>query len=162
MSQIEFDPGESELNESGTGKLDQLAAALYDRPSLKLDISGYVDKKKDSEGLATVLVENKVKAQKLKALNKKGQATGSLEEVTVSTEEYEVYLAAAVAEAGIALPEKTPPAAGKIEAPENTETKTGENRVAEMERLLKQSVQVKQSDLKLLPAIAPTRSKATC
>jgi hypothetical protein len=150
LNRIEFDAGTSQLNETATAKLDQLVTVLYDRPGLKLDISGYADKQKDSEALAATLFDNKLKAQKLKALTARGEAVGSLEAVTVLPEEYEAYLAAACAEAGIQVPQAPSAAAEEQQPSQEAETPSPAADVAEMERLLRENIQVGESDLKIL------------
>ncbi len=151
LDQIEFAYGISALDEAGGARLDRLAEVLYERPGLKLDISGYADSEKDSQGLADALFENRLKAQKLKDLSGRGQAAGSLEEVALTPEEYERYLAAAFAEAGLQLPAR-PAAApeGKKPPPETGAKPAADSPAAEMERLLRAGIRVAESDLRIL------------
>jgi len=92
LQQVEFDYGLSTIPPEGAKKLGALAKALAEKPSLKLEITGYVDKEADREGLKQYLLQRKVKAQKLNDLVKKGSPAISVDEVTVSPEEYEKYL----------------------------------------------------------------------
>jgi uncharacterized protein involved in outer membrane biogenesis len=89
---IEFDYGRANLSASGEEKIKTIAAALNDRPALKLDISGRVDPANDREGLKKTSIERKVKAQKMKELAGQGQAPKSVDDVEVDQAEYEKYL----------------------------------------------------------------------
>ena len=92
LSYMQFDYGSFDLPAQDTKKLDTLVKALYDRPTLKLDIEGHVDVEKDKEGLRQYLFMKKVKAQKLKDLVSKGQPTVPVDKVTIGKDEYAKYL----------------------------------------------------------------------
>lgn len=95
LSHLEFDYGSAALPPDAESKLKSLAKALYDRPGVKLDIAGRADPVNDAEGLKRQALEHKVKAQKLKDLIKEGESVASVEEVTITPDEYPKYLAAA-------------------------------------------------------------------
>jgi hypothetical protein len=57
-----------------------------------LDISGYIDKEKDREGLRRYRFERKLKAQKVGEEGEKETEEGSLDHVTISQDEYLKYL----------------------------------------------------------------------
>jgi hypothetical protein len=92
MQYVEFTPGRATIPEDGLKKVDALATALSEKPSLKLEIAGYVSPEADREGLKQYLMQRKVKAQRLSDLVKKGGPATSVDEVTVAPEEYEKYL----------------------------------------------------------------------
>lgn len=92
LSSLEFDYGRSNLDSAAEEKLKTLATALADRPTLKLEVSGYVDKEKDPEGLKQYRLERKVKAQKLNETAKKGDADVSLDDIKIESDEYSKYL----------------------------------------------------------------------
>ncbi len=92
LSSLEFDYGRFNLDNAAEEKLKTLATALADRPTLKLEISGYVDKEKDPEGLKQYRLERKVKAQKLKETSKKSEADASLDDFKIEPDEYSKYL----------------------------------------------------------------------
>jgi uncharacterized protein involved in outer membrane biogenesis len=71
LSYLEFDYGRANLAEPNLKKIDTVVKALDDRPALKLDIQGYVDVERDTEGLKNYLFQRKVKTQKLKEMTKK-------------------------------------------------------------------------------------------
>lgn len=92
LSRIDFDPGQSALTETARARLDTLAKALADRPALKLEITGEADPAADPPGLKEALLDQRIKAQKLKESARKEQAPASAEEITVTPEEYGRYL----------------------------------------------------------------------
>jgi hypothetical protein len=92
LQQVEFDYGLSTIPPDGAKKLDALAKALAEKSSLKLEITGYVDKEADREGLKQYLLQRKVKAQKLNDLVKKGSPAVPVDDVAVTPGEYEKYL----------------------------------------------------------------------
>jgi hypothetical protein len=92
MQYVEFDPGLASIPADGIKKIDALGAALAEKPSLKLEIAGYVSPEADREGLKQYLLQRKVKAQKLNDLVKKGGSAPPVDEVVVAPDEYEKYL----------------------------------------------------------------------
>ncbi len=77
LSYVEFDYGSSVITESSAKKIETVAKALRDRPSLKMDIEGHVDLEKDKDGLKQYFFNNKLRVQKLKEMVKKGAALHS-------------------------------------------------------------------------------------
>ena len=92
MQYVEFEPGLATIPPDGQKKIDALVTALSDKPSLKLEIAGYVSAEADREGLKHYILKRKVKAQKLKDMVKKGADAQPVDEVMVTPEEYEKYL----------------------------------------------------------------------
>ena len=92
MQYVEFDPGLATIPPDGQKKIDALATALSEKPSLKLEIAGYVSPEADREGLKQYFLQRKVKAQKLNDLVKKGSAAVPVDGLVVAPEEYEKYL----------------------------------------------------------------------
>ncbi len=92
LQYMEFDPGRATLSAADLKKIDALVGALSSKPSLKLEIAGYVDPEADREGLKQFLLQRKVKAQKLNAMLKQSAAAVPVDEVTVAPGEYERYL----------------------------------------------------------------------
>jgi hypothetical protein len=137
LSYIEFDYGSSTIGDQGIKKLDTLIKALYDRPGLKLDIEGRADPEKDKEGLRQYIFQKKVRAQKLKELAKKGSQAVTVDEITISSEEYPKYLKMAYKE------EKFP-------KPRNIIGMAKDLPVPEMEKLMLTHIQVTEDDLRSL------------
>jgi uncharacterized protein involved in outer membrane biogenesis len=104
LSYIEFDYGRAALTPAAEAKIKTLAAAMTNRPALRLEITGRADPVNDLDGLRRASIENKVKAQKLKELARQGAAPKSVDEVQVSKDEYERYLRAAYDEESFPKP----------------------------------------------------------
>ena len=92
MQYVEFEPGLATIPPDGQKKIDTLVTALSEKPSLKLEIAGYISAEADREGLKHYILKRKVKAQKLKDMVKKGADAPPVDEVMVTPEEYEKYL----------------------------------------------------------------------
>jgi len=92
MQYVEFEPGLAAIPSDGQKKIDALVTALSEKPSLKLEIVGYVSSEADREGLKQYFMQRKVKAQKLNDLVKKGSPAVPVDEVAVGPDEYEKYL----------------------------------------------------------------------
>jgi uncharacterized protein involved in outer membrane biogenesis len=134
LSYIEFDPGRATLSQAAEAKIKTLATAMNNRPALKLEITGRVDPANDLEGLKRVILERKVKAQKLKELARQGAAPKSVDDVSVGKDEYERYLKAAYG-------------AEDFPKPRNVIGLAKDLPVPEMESLMLQNTKVTEADL---------------
>ena len=96
FSAIQFDHGQSIITATEKQKLGALAKILLDRPALKIELKGYVDRDKDTEGYRTELLSRKLKNEKFLALSKAGTITEGekAESINVLPEEYATYLKA--------------------------------------------------------------------
>lgn len=96
FSAIPFAPGTSVILTSEELKLDHLAKALFDRPALKIELKGYVDREKDMEAYRSELLNRKIKHEKVAALRAKEtlKADDNVETIQVLPEEYATYLTA--------------------------------------------------------------------
>lgn len=139
MSFVEFDYGSSVLAEDGRKKIEALAKVLYDRPSLKLDIEGYVDPAKDKEGLKQAKLHRLMKTQKLKEMADKDQQTMPLKDITITPSEYEKYLTLAYKAARFSKPRTALVIPKKLPR-------------AEMEKLFHDNIPVTDNDLTELAA----------
>jgi len=137
LSFVEFEYGSPMVTEPSAKKLNAIAKALNDRPSLKMDIEGHVDMEKDREGLKQVLFNRKLNAQKLDEMVKKGQPAVPLDEVKIEKPEYDKYLKMAYKE------EKFP-------KPRNVLGMAKDIPVPEMEKLIQTHLEVKDGDLRTL------------
>jgi uncharacterized protein involved in outer membrane biogenesis len=137
LGYAEFDDGSAALTEATKKKLDIIGKALYDRPALKMDITGHAAPEKDREGLKHILLLQKIKARKIRALLKTEGTTTSLDSVAVTPEEYPVYLKQVYKE------EKFP-------KPRNIIGIAKDLPVPDMERLLLANLKVTDDDLKVL------------
>lgn len=89
---VAFEPGSVQVDQEGLKKIDVLAKALYDRPLLKLEITGHADPVKDREALGKARLEERIQAAKVKALAGKGQKAPPSGKVAMEPKEYELYL----------------------------------------------------------------------
>ena len=92
LAEITFLPGYATLEPEAINHLQTLADALIDRPELKLEITGYADPLNDYEILKQVLLDRKVKTQKLSETVDKGQSVDLLDEIKLDDSEYGRYL----------------------------------------------------------------------
>jgi Domain of Unknown Function (DUF748) len=137
LSYIEFDNGRANLTPTGQSKIETLAKAMNNRPALRLELSGRVDPATDLEGLKRVSIERKVKAQKLKDLSGKGEASKSVDEVRLESSEYPQYLREAYRQETFPKPRN---AIGLVR----------DLPVVEMEKLMMQHATVGDEDLRQL------------
>jgi hypothetical protein len=137
LSTIDFADGHEALDDAAKKKLDALAKALNNRPALKLEATGRFSGDKDSEGLRRLRLERKVKAQKLAALVKGGEAPATVDAVVVSDDEYPTYLEKAYKKEKFKKPSSFLGIAKDIPAPE-------------MESLMLANLPVSDDDLRQL------------
>ena len=137
LSYIEFDSGRANLSQTAKGKIETLAKAMNNRPALRLELSGRADPATDLDGLKRVSIERKVKAQKLKELSGKGEATKSVDEVLIESSEYPRYLRQAYRQESFPKPRN---AIGLLR----------DLPVVEMEKLMTQHATVGEQDLREL------------
>ena len=137
-------PGYGRVEPEAEKRLQALSKALIDRPALRLEITGYVDPENDQKGLKQVILERKVKAQKLSEGAEKGEASGSLQDVELKPEEYEEYLTLAYEEE-------------EFDKPKNAIGFTKDLPVPEMEQLILANINVGDNELREL---AVQRAKA--
>ncbi|MBT0653891.1 DUF748 domain-containing protein [Geomobilimonas luticola] len=90
FSSIGFVPGSATLAPAEQEKLLKLAGSLNDRPSINLEISGFVEREKDREGYRTELLNKKLRGEKFLALvkSKQNRPDQSPDNVEVLPEEY--------------------------------------------------------------------------
>ena len=96
FSAIRFAAGSGKLPSEEEQKLGLLAKALADRPGLKVEIKGFVDREKDPEGYRQELLVRKLRNEKFLFLvkeqrNKEGE---NAETVQVMADEYPKFLKA--------------------------------------------------------------------
>ncbi len=140
LGYVEFDYGTSAVTEQNAKKIDTLVNALYERPALKLEITGYVDPTNDSEALRAARMKNLIVAQKIKDLPRKDDQPVAPESVQISAAEYPVYLKKAYK-------------SGKFSKPRNVFGIAKDLPDAEMEKLLLASIQINDDDLRQLASL---------
>ena len=80
-------PGSADLTSVDDQKLDTLVKALYDRPALRLEISGSIDPVADRDGLQRVFLEKQLQLRKWQSLRKSQQATITSDQITLTPAE---------------------------------------------------------------------------
>ena len=137
LSYVEFEYGTAYVESRAEEKLQKLAKVLYERPALRLDVTGRVDMDKDKEGLRQRRFERKLKAQKLNEIVKKGGTTESVDDITIEPGEYVKYLT-------LAYKKETFP------KPRNILGMTKDLPAPEMERLMLSHIEITDEDLREL------------
>jgi uncharacterized protein involved in outer membrane biogenesis len=99
LDHIAFDLGKADFSAGEVGKLDTLATALYERPALKLGITGSIDPVKDRDALAKLKLERKLGELRVKELQVTGQKVTSVDSVRLAPEDRERLVKLAYAEA---------------------------------------------------------------
>jgi len=96
FSAVQFDHGRSIITSVEEQKMGVLAKALLDRPALKVELKGYVDREKDAEAYRSELLSRKLRNEKFLALSKAGTVKEGekAESLQVLPEEYPIYLKA--------------------------------------------------------------------
>ena len=96
LSNVVFAPGSATLVPAEHKKLDTLSKALTERPGLKVELSGYVDQKRDPEGYRLELLQQKMRQEKYLELakNKQLKEGEDAEKITIQPAEYSRYLKA--------------------------------------------------------------------
>jgi len=111
-----------------------------------MDIEGYVDPEKDVEGLKRAALDQKMKAQKLNEMIRKGEPAVPVEEVEIAPAEYEKYVTLVYKAEKFPKPRNIIGMAKTLPAPE-------------MEKLFLTHTQVSDSDLRLLASERPKNVK---
>jgi hypothetical protein len=141
FSNVSFEAGSSRLSDSEKDKLLRLAQALVDRPSLDVEVSGFIDPENDPEGYRREQLNIQIKRLKYLDMKKEDKLpSGVLEkDINVSAEEYSDYLWEVYREADfpkprnfIGLTKKLPPA--EMEKLIYASTTVNENDLAELAR----------------------------
>ncbi|MGM0642532.1 MAG: DUF748 domain-containing protein [Thermodesulfobacteriota bacterium] len=115
INHLEFVAGSDKLEERAVEKLETLAKAMYERPRLKLDISGIAYERIDRSAMEEHRFLNLLKTRKFEELLEKGRAVEKVEDVSITEEEYETYLWQAYKAAPFEKPRNLVGAVEKIE-----------------------------------------------
>lgn len=94
LSSVPFAYGSTKLSATEQQKLLTLAKGLNDRPELKVELKGYVDKERDAEGYRSELLAKKMRQEKYLELvtSGKGGAVLSTDQLTIEPNEQSRYL----------------------------------------------------------------------
>jgi outer membrane protein OmpA-like peptidoglycan-associated protein len=96
LSSVTFAPGSATLTPAEEKKLETLASALSQRPGLKVELSGFIDKQRDPEGYRSELLLQKMRQEKYFELAKSRQTKegDDAEKMVIQPAEYSRYLKA--------------------------------------------------------------------
>ncbi|MFH1217183.1 MAG: DUF748 domain-containing protein [Pseudomonadota bacterium] len=89
---VHFEAGKDVIIADDLALVEKLATMLYDRPGIKVDLVGGVDRAVDTEMLRRIRFERLLKTQKLKDVAGKMPQAGGVDAITVDPEEYDEYL----------------------------------------------------------------------
>jgi hypothetical protein len=103
MGYVEFDPGSSTLSDAAKEKLDTIATALADKPSVKMDISARVDPALDEPGLRAAYVERQVRLSKMQDSSDDNPNINP-SSIPISADEYTKFLTKAYKDAKFKKP----------------------------------------------------------
>ena len=137
LGYVEFNYGASDVAEANVKKLETLINALYQRPTLKLEIAGFCDPVKDTEALRTSRMKSLLVAEKIKDLSRKDDQPVQPGSVQITGEEYPVYLKKAYK-------------SGRFTKPRNFLGIAKNLPDREMEKLLLASIKIDDDDLRQL------------
>ncbi|SMC28601.1 Uncharacterized protein involved in outer membrane biogenesis [Andreprevotia lacus DSM 23236] len=132
---VPFQPGSATLDAKHYDPLTKLAEALADRPSLQLEIAGWVNPELDREGLKQDKLDKLIRAAKARSLADSGQA--STDELTVDEADYERFIAPVYKQA-------------KFPKPKNVLGLSKSLPVEEMRKLLLANMAITDDDLRQL------------
>ena len=141
LSSVTFTPGSAILAPAEEKKLETLATALSQRPGLKVELAGFVDKQRDPEGYRSELLLQKMRQEKYLELAKSHQTKegDDAEKMIIQPAEYSRYLKA------VYLKEKFP-------KPRNMIGMIKDLPDAEMKKLIIANTKVTDQDLQQLAA----------
>ncbi|QGZ63710.1 DUF748 domain-containing protein [Paraburkholderia acidisoli] len=103
LGYVEFAPGTATLTDADNGKLDKIAQALGDKPSIKIDLIGRADPAVDTPALREQYVDNLVRQEKVKDTVGNGESVDT-SQVKVDAKEYQKYLTEAYKDADFKKP----------------------------------------------------------
>ncbi|SAK89355.1 AsmA family protein [Caballeronia temeraria] len=103
LNYIEFDAGSATLNDAAQKKLDTIAKALADKPSIRMDVTGRVDPKTDEPALRTAWLDQQVKRAKVRDMSSNGENV-DWNAIRISDADYDKYLTKAYKSADFKKP----------------------------------------------------------
>lgn len=136
---IEFAPASAVITDKETEKLDTIKKLMYERPALKLDISGYIDMEADRDALTDLTLARKIKTLSLGKDSPKD--IEALDKIELPPEEYEKLIKQVYEEEVLTDPEMQQ-TAKPLKDPALT--------IGEMENLIRQKIIVTDDELRLL------------
>lgn len=137
LQHVAFDPGSAALSETFIQNLDSLAKVLFERPGLRMDITGSVDYEADRAAMHEARFQGLLKQAKYQEISKKEQVSGTVDDVQISEEEFPEYLKEAYKNATFDKPKNFFGFEKSLPDPE-------------MEQMLRDNIIIADDDLRLL------------
>ena len=134
---LDYEHGQSRIPEESFGKLDTLAKILFERPGLKMEIQGQVNREEDINGLRRLKLEEQLKAFKLKSMIAQGKKAVPLEQIELAGPQRDKMVEKAYAKA-------------KLPKPRDKKGKRKKLSSSEKEKLLYTAIEISDDDLRLL------------
>jgi Domain of Unknown Function (DUF748) len=103
LGYVEFDPGSATLSDAANEKLDTIAKALADKPSITLEISARVDPALDEPGLRAAYVDRQVRLSKMQDASEDNPNINP-SSIPISADEYTKFLTKAYKSADFKKP----------------------------------------------------------
>ncbi|WP_158940304.1 DUF748 domain-containing protein [Burkholderia sp. S171] len=103
LGYVEFDPGSATLSDASKEKLDTIAKALADKPSITLEISARVDPALDEPGLRAAYVDRQVRLSKMQDASEDNPNINP-SSIPISADEYSKFLTKAYKSADFKKP----------------------------------------------------------
>lgn len=138
LGQVDFAPGSAALGAAQLERLDTLARALNDRPSLRMDVIGRAVTAADTAGLKRAQLEARLRAAKVRAQIRAGGASVAPETVSIDPAERSALLAAVYSDDRV------------VKKPRNALGMARTLPAAQMEQLLIDAFAVTPSELRAL------------
>ncbi|MBU0965106.1 MAG: DUF748 domain-containing protein [Proteobacteria bacterium] len=89
---VQFAAGQARISPEAMEVLVKFAKALYDRPAIKVDLTGRVDAAEDGKALTQIRFDRLLKVQKMKDLARKEAAVSEVDAIEITADEYDRYL----------------------------------------------------------------------
>ncbi len=137
LSYVDFESGSPDLTPEATSTLEQLVAAMVERPGVAIEVQGQVNPEPDALSLRDRRLKDQVKSEKLRDLLKKDPSTPPEAAESLSAEEFAAYIKRIYDRADFPKP-RNPDGSEKVLPPE------------EMEKLIYTSIQITDADLRRL------------
>ncbi|RJX34267.1 MAG: DUF748 domain-containing protein [Desulfurivibrio sp.] len=134
---VQFAAGEAEVTPEAMEVLAKFAKALYDRPAIKVELTGQVDPAEDGRALTQLRFDRLLKVQKMKDLARKEAAVSEVDAIDITADEYERYLKKAYK-------------AAEFERPKNFLGLLKDIPAEEMEKLLYDNIVITDNELRNL------------
>jgi hypothetical protein len=87
LSYEDFVPGNADVSDTSKKKLDTIDKALYERPALRLQLSGSIDPVNDRDALQRAALERELQMRQWNSLSKSKQETISPNEIVLTPQE---------------------------------------------------------------------------